>query len=40
LTALGERKKSAAIEALDAISPYATEGELENIKRMKALLGL
>ena len=40
LTALGERKKSAAIEALDAISPYATEGQLENIKRMKALLGL
>lgn len=39
LTALGERKKAAAIEALDAISPYATAGELENIKRMRALLG-
>ena len=40
LTALGEKKKAAAIEALDAISPYATAGERENLKRMKALLGL
>lgn len=40
LTALGERKKAAAIQAIDAISPYATAGELENLKRMKALLGL
>ena len=40
LTALGERKKSAAIEALDAMIPYATAAELENLKRMKALLGL
>ena len=40
LTALGERKKAAAIEALNAISPYATAGELENLNRMKALLGL
>lgn len=40
LAALGERKKAAVIEALDAISPYATVTELENIKRMKAVLGL
>ena len=38
LAALGERKKSAAIEALDAMSPFATAGELENLKRMRALL--
>jgi len=40
LTALNERKKSAAIEALNAMSPYLTAGELENLKRMKAILGL
>lgn len=40
LKALGERKIAAAIEAIDAISPYATEGERESLKRLRAALGL
>lgn len=39
LNALGERKKDAAREALDALAPYASASELENIERMRALLG-
>ena len=40
LNALGERKKAAAIEAIDAISPYATAGERESLQRLRATLGL
>ncbi len=40
LKALGERKIAAAIEAIDAISPYATEGERESLKRLRTTLGL
>ena len=39
LSALGERKKAAAREALDAFAPYASPSELANIERMRALLG-
>jgi hypothetical protein len=40
LKALGERKIAAAIEAIDAISPYATAGERESLQRLRATLGL
>lgn len=40
LNALGERKKAAAIQAIDAISPYATAGERESLQRLRATLGL
>jgi hypothetical protein len=40
LSALGERKKAAAVEAIDAISPYATAGERESLQRLRTMLGL
>ena len=39
LNALGERKKDAAREALDAFAPYASPSELEKIEQMRASLG-